>query len=538
MALHALTTRLRQATCPHVFRSLSIFHISTLPSVSPLSHPGFDQLGHSLSGAFRRKPCDYSPCSHLSGLRFFSIQIRCDPDVVPEKSDPQESTVVELLKQVSLLPTEAEVMESLKTSGIVPNGDLICSVVWALREEWRLAVLAFKWGDKWGCIDEKVLNLMTWMLGSHGKFSIAWCLIRDSHRSSVDTRQAMLVMIDRYAAANNPTKAIWTFHVMEKFRTAPDEEAYCALLTALCKNGNIEEAEEFMLLNKKLFPLGTESFNIILNGWSNVTVDVIEAKRVWREMSRCCITPNATSYTHMICCFSKVSNLFDCLRLYDEMKKRGWVPGLEVYNSLIYVLTRENCFSEALKMLEKLKEEGLHPNHATYDSMIRPLCEAKKLDEARAVLSSMIGDNIQPTIETYHSFLEVTSFEGTLEVLSMMRKAGVGPTGDTFLLILEKFFKLSQVENALRIWVEMRQYEIVPVAPHYLKVVHGLATSGYLIKAKEIYSEMRAKGFLDDPKLKKLLYRTARRKKDRREWHAGEDDRGAGVNVKKGTILR
>ncbi|XP_048140168.1 pentatricopeptide repeat-containing protein At1g80880, mitochondrial isoform X2 [Rhodamnia argentea] len=305
MALHALTTRLRQATCPHVFRSLSIFHISTLPSVSPLSHPGFDQLGHSLSGAFRRKPCDYSPCSHLSGLRFFSIQIRCDPDVVPEKSDPQESTVVELLKQVSLLPTEAEVMESLKTSGIVPNGDLICSVVWALREEWRLAVLAFKWGDKWGCIDEKVLNLMTWMLGSHGKFSIAWCLIRDSHRSSVDTRQAMLVMIDRYAAANNPTKAIWTFHVMEKFRTAPDEEAYCALLTALCKNGNIEEAEEFMLLNKKLFPLGTESFNIILNGWSNVTVDVIEAKRVWREMSRCCITPNATSYTHMICCFSK-----------------------------------------------------------------------------------------------------------------------------------------------------------------------------------------------------------------------------------------
>lgn len=446
--------------------------------------------------------------------------------------------MIELLRRVALLPTEAEAMESLRTDGIVPNGGLVHSVVWALREEWRLAFLAFKWGDEWGCIDEKVLGLMTWVLGSHGKFSIAWCLIRDSHRSSVDTRQAMLVMIDRYAAANNPAKAIWTFHVMEKFRTAPDEEAYCALLTALCKNGNIEEAEEFMFLNKKLFPLETESFNIILNGWSNVTVDVLEAKRIWREMSRCCITPNATSYTHMICCFSKVSNLFDSLRLYDEMKKRGWVPGLEVYNSLIYVLTRENCFSKALKMLEKLKEAGLQPNHATYDSMIRPLCEAKKLDEARAVLSSMIGDDIQPTIETYHSFLEVTDFEGTLEVLSIMRKAGVGPTGDTFLLVLEKFFKLNQVENSLRIWVEMRQYEIVPVAAHYLKVVHGLATSGFLIKAKEIYSEMRAKGFLDDPKLKKLLYRTARRKKDRRERHAGEDENGVGANIKKGTKSR
>lgn len=347
-----------------------------------------------------------------------------------------------------------------------------------------------------------------------------------------------LMLFYRYAAANNPAKAIWTFHVMEKFRTAPDDEAYRALLTALCKNGNIEEAEEFMFLNKKLFPLETESFNIILSGWSNVTVDVLEAKRIWREMSRCCITPNATSYTHMISCFSKVGNLFDSLRLYDEMKKRGWVPGLEVYNSLIYVLTRENCFSKALKMLEKLKEAGLQPNHATYDSMIRPLCEAKKLDEARAVLSSMISDNIQPTIETYHSFLEVTSFEETLEILSIMRKAGVGPAGDTFLLILEKFFKLSQVENALRIWVEMRQYEIVPVAAHYLKVVHGLATSGYLVKAKEIYSEMRAKGLSDDPKLKKLLYRTARRKKGKGEWQVGEDESGAGVNLKKGTISR
>ncbi|KAK1353196.1 hypothetical protein POM88_052331 [Heracleum sosnowskyi] len=43
-------------------------------------------------------------------------------------------------------------------------------------------------------------------------------------------------------------------------------EALYTLLYYLCKNGNIEEAEEFILLNKKLFPLEVEGFNIILNG--------------------------------------------------------------------------------------------------------------------------------------------------------------------------------------------------------------------------------------------------------------------------------
>ena len=87
-------------------------------------------------------------------------------------------------------------------------------------------------------------------------------------------------MLIRYAAASDPGKAIQTFHTMEKFRMTPDEEAFSTLLKALCRYGNIEEAEEIMLVNKKLFPLDADGFNIILDGWCNILVDVFEAKRV------------------------------------------------------------------------------------------------------------------------------------------------------------------------------------------------------------------------------------------------------------------
>ncbi|XP_058745982.1 pentatricopeptide repeat-containing protein At1g80880, mitochondrial-like [Vicia villosa] len=377
-------------------------------------------------------------------------------------------------------PSLLQVLQFLKKddehclSSLQPSRDLICSAIWVLREDWKHALRAFELNSS--CNDEKACNLMIWVLGTHGNFSTAWSIIRDMHSSSLSTHQAMLIIIDRYASANNATKAIETFNFMNKFRLTPDQKAFRALLTALCKYGNVEEAEEFMLVNKNLFPLEIESFNIILNGWCNITTDVYEAKRVWRDMLKYCITPDGTSYSHMISCFSKEGNLFDSLRLYDQMKKRDWVPGIEIYNSLVYVLTRENCPKEALKTIDKLKEQGLQPDSAKFNSMIVPLCEAGKLAMARIVLNTMVEENISPTVDTYHAFFEAADYHGTLEFLSKMKGFGLSPNKDSFLIILVKLFKLKQPVNALKIWDEMKKCEVVPTCIHYRKMVEGLIT--------------------------------------------------------------
>ncbi|KAI4355841.1 hypothetical protein L6164_004576 [Bauhinia variegata] len=510
MALCFFTRRLHFKH-PHLFLPLLLHLFPSSPSI-----PSHSLLAYHLSGAFHQTLSLPSRSSLLSvsfsTLQPFPAQNLNDPIDFHDGSfhfdDPEVPGLLqflELLNKVAHFSSEAEAIAFLDESGIQANKNLVSSAIWALREEWRPAFFAFKWGHKWNCNDEKVCNLMIWVFGSHKKFSSAWCLIRDMHRSSLCTRRAMLIMIDRYASANNSAKAIQTFHFMEKFRLTPNQVAFHALLTALCKNGNIEEAEEFMLVNKKLFPLETEGFNIILNGWCNTSVDVYEAKRVWREMSKYCITPNATSYSYMISCFSKTGNLFDSLRLYDEMKKRDWVPGMEVYNSLVYVLTRENCLKEALNIIDKLKEKGLRPDSATFNSMIRPLCEARKPLEARVILKTMVEENLSPTAETYHAFLEVTDYQGTLEFLSRMKNADVGPNGDSFLIILKKFMKLEQPVNGLKMWTDMKQYEVVPTRVHYSIMVEGLARCKWFMKAREIYEEMIANGFLEDPKLKKLL---------------------------------
>lgn len=314
-------------------------------------------------------------------------------------------------------------------------------------------------------------------------------------------------MFNRYAAANEPAEAIRAFQIMERFKLTPDQKAFYTLLDTLCKHGNVEEAEEFMFSNEKLFPLETEGFNIILKGWCNIYVDIIEAKRIWKEMDKNRVIPDENSYTHMISCFSKVNNLFDSLRLYDEMKKKGWKPNRMVYNSLVYVLAHENCHEEALKILDKMKDMGLIPDSMTFNFIIRPLCKAGKVVDARRVLSRMLEENINPTIDTYHAFLEGKdlSLEESFELLDRMMKSGNGPNKDTFLLILGKFLQLNEVENALKIWAKMKEYEVSPDSAHYVMTVEGLVKHGLVTKAKQLYAKMISSGITVDPKLAKLF---------------------------------
>ncbi|CAN1121569.1 Pentatricopeptide repeat-containing protein At1g80880, mitochondrial [Linum perenne] len=507
MSFFSIASRILRSFHPHFF--LSFPHSVHHPS--PLSALGTSAAVFPFSWAFHR-----APCLQFQLSRCFSSRQTVSPlnlgtaiQLIEERisyHDPSRHPLMEALTVASHFSTETEAMASLDGCGIKPNMKLVYSVIWELRESWKAAFLAFKWGEKWECADERACELLVWVLGNHRKFGIAWTLVRDLHRASLSTRSALLIMIDRYAAANNPGKAIWTFNVMEKFRMSPDDEAFYSLLKSLCNHGNMEEAEEFMFVSKKLFPLQADGFNIILSGWCNISVDILEAKRIWREMSRCCILPNATSYTLMISCFSKIGNLFDSVRLYEEMKKRGWSPDIEVYNSLIYVLTRESLCKEALKILDKMKHEGIQPDSSTYNSMIRPLCEAKKLEEARQVLSSMIENNVNPTEETYHAFIEGSDLKVCLEILGEMRNEGLGPTGRTFKLILDKCFKMGQPESALDMWAEMKEYEVVAEEAHYEMLVEGLASCGMLERAREYYADMGSKGFsYHNPKLHNIL---------------------------------
>lgn len=203
MAFATVARRL-QRTQLHLLSSfVLLYHHSPSPFLISLSSRYY------FSQSFRQTPSipsqNYLQILRVSTLQHHLSQTLIDPfEFNPERfqihddlQDPGFLRFREVLEQVSQLPTEAEAMASLGESGIEPSQDMVRSAIWTLRNECRLALLAFKWGEKWGCSDEEAWNLMIWVLGNHRKFNTAWCLIRDLHRSSMDTRRAMLIMVDR-----------------------------------------------------------------------------------------------------------------------------------------------------------------------------------------------------------------------------------------------------------------------------------------------------------------------------------------------------
>ncbi|KAJ3698416.1 hypothetical protein LUZ61_002121 [Rhynchospora tenuis] len=407
-------------------------------------------------------------------------------------------------KSLSSSPNQALSLLN-SSSGVEISKELVCRAMWEVRKDWELALVAFRWGEE--CVVDYpwAWHFIIQVVCKKERFDLAWVLVRRMYRNGILTQRAVIIIMEWYAATNQAEKAIKTFYIMDRFKLNADTETFRSLLQALCKNKNIEEAEELLLTNQKIFPLTSENFNIILNGWCNIMPDMLEAKRIWREMSNYCIRPDGTSYSHMIRCFSREGSLFDSLRLYDEMKKKGWSPPLEVYNSLIYVLTKENCLKEAKNIFERICEYGLNPNVESYNSMIHPLCENQEFEDARALMEEMTVKGVIPNYETFHAFINQGSIEETLKILRKMKENECGPRGSTFLILLEKYFSSNEPGNAMKIWFEMKKYQIEPDRSHYMALVKGLVKYGWVPKAIDYYNEMKSKGCVADPPLEKMF---------------------------------
>nr|GMD09274.1 pentatricopeptide repeat-containing protein At1g80880, mitochondrial [Ipomoea batatas] len=188
-------------------------------------------LRRHFSGVFRRTPFNRVPqsrnfSSFQSAQTYEIIDFEEYVERLGENPRVGVSEFIGLLEKAKDFASGDEAIAFLDQCSVKPSKDFVFLVIWA-------------------------------------KFSIAWALISDLVRNSVDVQEAVLIMIDRYAAANYPDKAMRAFQIMENFSLSPDQKVFLSFLDILCKHGFIEEAEEFMLVNKKLFPLGIDGFNVI-----------------------------------------------------------------------------------------------------------------------------------------------------------------------------------------------------------------------------------------------------------------------------------
>lgn len=120
-----------------------------------------------------------------------------EADEIEPCCDSELHGFLQILSQTKQFSSDEDALDFLRESGVRPSSSLLYSAMWELRKEWKLAFLAFRWGEKCNSSSLEAWNLMVWILGKQRRFDIAWRLVRDMHRSAMATRKALLIMIKR-----------------------------------------------------------------------------------------------------------------------------------------------------------------------------------------------------------------------------------------------------------------------------------------------------------------------------------------------------
>lgn len=402
-----------------------------------------------------------------------------------------------------------EMKKSLDQCEVTVSPELVSEVLSRVRYDWEAAFTFFLWAGKQPNYGHSLreYHSMISILGKMRKFDTAWALIDEMRASSLITPQTLVIMIRRYCAVHDVGKAINTFYAHKRFKFDVGIEEFQNLLSALCRYKNVSDAEHLLFCNQNVFPLSTKSFNIILNGWCNLSPNTREAERFWMEMRKRKLKLDVVSFASIISCYSKTGNLNKVLKLFNQMKQMGIEPDRKVYNAVIHSLAKGGLVKEAINLMKSMEEEkGIVPNAVTYNSLMKPLCKLRRLEEAREVFTEMVQRGVSPTIRTYHALFRILrTGEQVFGFLENMRRTGCCPNHDTYIMLIRKLCRWQQIHDVFKLWKEMIENGFNPDRSSYIVMIHGLFLNGKLEEAHKFYVEMKEKQLLPEPKTEEMI---------------------------------
>ncbi|KAI3706505.1 hypothetical protein L6452_24298 [Arctium lappa] len=406
------------------------------------------------------------------------------------------------------------IKNNLEKCGVTASPELVTEVLSQVQNNWEVAFTFFLWAGKQPDYAHSLrqYHSMIAILGKMRRFDIAWTLVDEMKRGgknggqSMVSPQTLLIMIRRYSAVHDVSKAIDTFYAYKRFDFEVGIDAFQDLLSALCRYKNVKEAEDLVLGNKDVYPLTTKSFNIVLNGWCNIIGSPREGKRIWWEMCNRGIPRDVVSYSTIITCYSKSSETKEVIKIFDELRATSVNRDRKVYNGVIHALAKAGLVEKARDMMKSMEQKGISPNAITYNSLIMPLCKARQIMEAREVFDEMLQRGLLPTVRTYHAFFRASrTGEEAFSLLRKMNTMGCFPNHDTYIMLIRKFCRWGELENVSKLWNEMIGIGLDPDRSSYVALIHGLFLNGMLDQAYKYHLEMKAKDLLPEPEIEERL---------------------------------
>lgn len=252
-------------------------------------------------------------------------------------------------------------------------------------------------------------NLVVDLLGKNSLYDAMWDAIKSMKKEGILSLATFASVFGSYVIGDRVKEAFMTFEVMDQYGVPRDIVALNSLLSAICRDGRTERADEFFRIAKDKIRPDSDTYAILLEGWENEG-NVDSARHTFGEMvAEIGWDPgNVAAYDSFLCTLVKGPKGFhEALKFLNTMKERRCSPGIKFFGFALEECVRKTDARGAALLWEAMTvRSDFKPNAHMYNMMIALHCELTNFDIARRYLDEMVCHGVFPDSQSYNTLLQ------------------------------------------------------------------------------------------------------------------------------------
>ncbi|XP_072066407.1 pentatricopeptide repeat-containing protein At3g23020 [Arachis hypogaea] len=188
---------------------------------------------------------------------------------------------------------------------------------------------------------------------------------------------------------------------------------------------------------------------------------VDQARDLMVEMQGMAFKPHCQTFSAVIACYARLSQLSDAVSVYQEMLRAGVKPNEVVYGSLIngFAEYEYGSLEEALRYFNIMEECGLSANLVVLTSLLKSYCKVGNLEGVKAIYERM--QNLEGGLDLVacNSMISLFADLGLVSEAKMafenLREKGWAD-GISYVTMMFLYKDVGRIDEAIEIAEEMR----------------------------------------------------------------------------------
>ncbi|CAN4117229.1 unnamed protein product [Withania somnifera] len=290
--------------------------------------------------------------------------------------------------------------------------------------------------------------------------------------------------------------------MLEALRKEADVVTYNTLISGLCKNSKVAEAESYL---RKMVNCGFDpdafTYNTIIGAYCKLGM-IHKAEIILNNAVSKGFVPDEFTICSLIYGLCQDGDFNRAKSLFDEATGKGMKSNVILYNTLIKGMCQQGLILEALKLITEMPEKGCTPNTWTYNLIINGLCKMGCVSDASNILNYAVSKGILPDIFTFNTLIDgyckQSKLDDAIEILNTMWDHYVVPDVITCNTMLDGLCKFKTSDDVMESFKVMVEKGCIPNIITYSILIKSLCKSKKFTEALDLLEDIRSNGLITD----------------------------------------